>query len=167
MFLNRSFTLGFGILLALVGVVFVAAPAFVMSFFDALVGICLIAAGLGGLLLWFHDLRGRTLGCALSVVSVFGVLFGLFCLARPLALATTISLVIAQCVVIAGIVQLIVVLRAIAIPGRSLAIAGSVLVIVFGICAFVWPTMLVRFVGIAFLAEGLSSIALALLQPRF
>lgn len=163
MFVNRGAAFGSGIVLVLIGLAFLAFPALMLTFFATLAGIALIVAGISGIVSWRSGLRDTVMGTMTLAFSILGLVLGLVCLVHPLAIASTLTWLVALCIVVTGITQLLALTRAAGLPGRGIGIAAGALVVVFGVLAMAWPPMIVQFVGISLAVDGISFIALALL----
>lgn len=164
MFVSKGATLGSGIVLALIGFVFLVFPGFTLSFFATLAGIGLVVAGISAIVSWRNGLRDTIMGTAALVFGILGIVLGLVCLVHPFAVAATFTWLVALCVLIAGILQLVTLTRAEGLPGRGIALAAAVLVIIFGVLAMAWPPMIVQLVGVSLAVDGVSFIILALLS---
>lgn len=158
MYLDKGALIGSGVVMLLFGIIFLVFPSFTMSFFAVMVGIAFLAGGISMIVSWWKGLRGTSVGVASLVFGILSVIFAIVCFVHPFALAATLTWLIALCVVIAGISQLIALFLASELPGRGIAIVTTILMILFGIFALTWPPMVVQFIGISLLIEGFSAL---------
>ena len=163
MYANRGISLGSGIVLAIIGAVFLVFPAFSMSFITTLVGLCLLFASISTIASWYRSFRGSGVGTALLVLGLLLLVLALVCLLHPLATASTITWLAALLVVISGVAQLVTLLFAPYMPGRGIGFASTALVILFGVLALIQPALIAQFIGISCLIEGISFIAIAIM----
>lgn len=163
MFLDRGAVMGSGIVMLVFGIIFLVFPAFSMSFFAVMVGIAFLFGGISMLVSWWKGLRGSTAGVASAAFGVLGVAFALVCIVHPLAIASTLTWLVALCVVIAGISQLVALFLASGLPGRGIGIAATVIMTLFGVFALIWPPMVMQFIGISLIIEGASGIVMGLI----
>ena len=155
-----------GVVMLVIGLVFCLFPSSIMSFFTALVGLALLVMSISAIYTWAKGMKGSLLGTGVLVMGIIGLICGFTCLFQPLATASTITWLVALCVVVMGGAQLISLVFATGLPGRGVALAGAALVVIFGICAMVRPAMVVQFIGIALLVEGVSVVLLSFLGDR-
>lgn len=164
MYLDKGAMIGSGVVMLVFGIVFLVFPAFTLSFLAVMMGIVFLFAGISMLVSWWRGLRGSFVGTASAMVGSLSIIFSLVCIFHPLATASTLTWLIALCVVIAGAAQLVALAVARDLPGRGLGIAAMIVMILFGLFALVWPPMVIQFLGISLIVGGVSAIILGLVS---
>ena len=106
---NRGTLFGGGIVMVVLGIIFLAFPGFTMSFFTVLAGIGFLAGGIA------------------QIASLIAM--GDF-------------------------------------PMRAAAIASTAIMALFGLFALIWPPMVVQFVGISLIIEGVTAFVLGLTSKQ-
>ena len=152
---SRGLSVGTGIVFAVIGIIFLVFPAFTMSFFATLVGFGMLVAGISSLVVWFNDLRGTGTGGGMLFIGVICVIIAAVCFLHPLALAETVTWLVALAVVVSGIAQICGLVAMGSVPGRAVGIIGSAVVVLFGVLALAWPQLIIQFIGISLLIEGI------------
>ena len=150
----RNMGIGSGLILVVIGIIFLAFPAFTMVFFTTLVGLGILVIGISITMAWYKDMRGT------------GIIFSLVCLIHPLALATTMTWLVALAVVVCGIAQICGLVAMTGAPGRTVGIVGSAVVVLFGLLALLQPELVIQFMGISLLIEGITAIVMALAMQQ-
>lgn len=158
MYIDRGAAIGSGIVMLVFGIIFLVFPAFTLSFLAIMMGIAFLFGGISMLVSWWRGLRGSAVGTASAVFGVLSIIFALVCIVHPFAMASTITWLVALCVVIAGIAQLVALIMANGLPGRGIAIAATIIMTLFGVFALVWPPMVIQFLGISLIIEGTSAV---------
>lgn len=164
MFLDKGTAIGSGLVMLVFGIIFLVFPAFTLSFFAIMMGVAFLFAGISMLVSWWRGLRGSIAGAASAIVGALSIIFSLVCFIHPFAVASTLTWLIALCVVLAGIAQTVTLVVAKELPGRGLGIAATVIMALFGVFALVWPPMVIQFLGISLLIGGISAIILGLVS---
>lgn len=162
MYIDKGTALGSGAVMTLMGIVLLVFPAFALSFFAVLVGLCFLVAGVAALVTWGRTGRGSSAGAFALVAGILGVVFGLACLFHPLDFAVAVTWLAALFVVVTGIAQLVTLVAAGGFPGRPGALVATVAFTVLGFCALANPTMVVQLIGLSFIVEGVTAIVLGL-----
>lgn len=163
MYLDRGAAIGSGLVMLVFGIIFLVFPAFTLSFLAVMMGIAFLFGGISMLVSWWRGLRDSPMGIASAVFGVLSIIFALVCLIHPLAMASTLTWLVALCVVIAGIAQLVTLIMANGLPGRGIGIAATVIMTLFGIFALIWPPMVIQFLGISLIIEGASAIIMGVI----
>lgn len=164
MFLDRGAAIGSGAVMLLFGIVFLAFPSFTLSFLAVMMGLAFLVGGISMLVTWWKGAKGTPAGTASAVFGALSIIFAIVCLVHPLAIASTLTWLVALCVVVAGVSQLVALAMATGLPGRGIGIVATVVMILFGIFALVWPPMVIQFLGISLIIEGLSAIVLGIVS---
>lgn len=164
MYLDKGAVIGSGIVMLVFGIVFLVFPAFTLSFLAIMMGIAFLFNGISMLVSWWRGIRGSVLGIASAVMGALCIIFALICFIHPFAVASTLTWLVALCVVIAGVAQLIALLAAKELPGRGLGIIATIIVALFGIFALIWPPMVIQFLGISLVIEGISALILGIVS---
>ena len=162
--LGKSLPLGTGALMLVIGIVLFAFPGFTMSLFTTIVGIGILVASISAIATWANGARDTLAGTATLALGIIGVLCAIACIFHPLSTASAITWLVCICVVVLGAAQLITMLLSRGMPGRGFGIVTTALVVVFGIGALLRPQLVVQFIGIALIVEGVSSIALCVMN---
>ncbi|MGI6031908.1 MAG: HdeD family acid-resistance protein [Coriobacteriales bacterium] len=149
-------------ILIILGVIFLFFPKFSLSFIGVLVGIGILVAAIGAFTTWSKGLRGTPASTATLIFAILLLIFALICLFHPLAFSTTISWLIAFIILVTGIAQTVTIISLGDFKGRALTLVVSILDALFGLCALIWPSMLIQFVGIAFILEGIDLLILTI-----
>lgn len=167
MYIDKGAAIGSGIVMLVFGIIFLVFPAFTLSFLAVMMGIAFLFGGISMLVSWWRGLRDSAVGIATAVFGALSVIFALVCLIHPLAMASTLTWLVALCVVIAGISQLVALILASELQGRGIAIAATVIMTLFGIFALIWPPMVIQFLGISLIIEGVSAVIMgAVARPQ-
>lgn len=162
----RGMGLGTGIILAILGFVLFVFPVSSMWLFAVLVGCGILVMGLNSVFTWFKTMRGTGMGTGVLVTGVLSILFAILCLISPLAFAEVISWFVAIAVIVFGIAQVCSLVATPNLPGRFVGILGSVIVVLFGILALIWPQLIMQFIGVSLFIEGLTVVIMALTTPK-
>lgn len=162
----RGMSLGTGVILAILGVIFFMFPVFSMSVFAALVGFGIMVVGVNATYTYFATLRGSGIGFGVMVTGILCIIFGFFCLLYPVAFGEALEWFIAIAVIVFGAFQLIGLITTPDVNGRAVGILGSIIVIIFGVCAFVWPSTIMLYIGISLFADGVTIILMACMRPK-
>lgn len=162
---NRGTLFGGGIVMVVLGIIFLAFPGFTMSFFTVLAGIGFLAGGISAIVAWWGT-REFGGGGGVLFFGILSIIFALVCLVHPLALATTLTWLVALCVLIAGIAQIASLIAMGDFPMRAAAIASTAIMALFGLFALIWPPMVVQFVGISLVIEGVTAFVLGLTSKQ-
>lgn len=162
----RTMGIGSGLILIVIGIVFLVFPVFTMAFFALLVGIGILVLGITIIMAWYQDMRGTGMGAGALFSGVVCLIFALVCLIHPLAMATTMTWLVALAVVICGIAQICGLIAMAGVPGRVAGIAGSAVVVLFGVLALLQPELIIQFMGISLLIEGITAIAMVIATQR-
>lgn len=97
---------------------------------------------------------------------ILSIIFGLLCLLFPLAFAEAVIWFVAIAVIVFGIAQIISLITTRDINGRFVGILGSLIVVICGILALIWPPFVMQFIGASLLIEGITVIVMSLIAPR-
>lgn len=162
----RGMGLGTGVILAIIGIILFAYPALSMSVFAMLVGFGILVMGINAIYTWFSTLRGTGMGGGVMVTGILSVIFGLLCLIYPLVFAEAMVWIVAIAVIVAGIAQIISLVTTRDVNGRAIGICGSLVVVLCGVLALVWPPFIMQFIGASLLIEGITVIVMSLSAPR-
>jgi uncharacterized membrane protein HdeD (DUF308 family) len=162
----RNMGIGSGLILVVIGIIFLAFPAFTMVFFTTLVGLGILVIGISITMAWYKDMRGTGMGGGALFAGVICIIFSLVCLIHPLALATTMTWLVALAVVVCGIAQICGLVAMTGAPGRTVGIVGSAVVVLFGLLALLQPELVIQFMGISLLIEGITAIVMALAMQQ-
>lgn len=162
----RSIGLGTGVILAILGLALFIFPVSSMWLFAVLVGCGILIMGLNAVFTWYKTMRGTGMGTGVLVTGVLSIIFAILCLFSPLAFAEVITWLIAIAVIVFGIAQICSLVATPDISGRLIGILGSVIVVLFGIFALIWPQLIMQFIGISLFIEGLTAVIMALTAPR-
>lgn len=87
---NRGTLFGGGIVMVVLGIIFLAFPGFTMSFFTVLAGIGFLAGGISAIVAWWGT-REFGGGGGVLFFGILSIIFALVCFVHPLALATTLT----------------------------------------------------------------------------
>lgn len=149
-------TLITGIMLVVIGLVFIIFPDATASFFTIMVGVGMLIAAVNSFICW-NELRHVGGGGVCLAFGICACALALVCLLRPLAFASTLIWITALCVVGMGIFHLFTALGLPNVSGsaRMAGVVSSILMILFGALAMLWPAMIVLFLGISILVEGI------------
>lgn len=162
----RGLSLGTGVVLAILGAILFLFPVLSMSVFTMLVGFGIMVVGVNATYTYFATLRGSGIGAGVLVTGILCIIFGLFCLLYPYAFGEALEWFIAVAVIVFGVFQLIGLITTPNVNGRFIGILGSLLVIIFGVCAFVWPATIMLYVGISLFADGIAIIIMSSMKPK-
>ena len=162
----RNMGLGTGIILAIIGVILFAFPVSSMWIFAVIVGCGILVTGINTTITWFRTMRGTGMGTGILVTGILTIVFGVLCLVSPLAFAEFISLLVTIAIIVFGIAQIINLVATPDVQGRLVGILGSAIVVLFGVFALIWPPLIMQFIGISLLMEGITIIVMALMVPR-
>ena len=152
--------IGAGIVTAMFGLVVLFMPGLTMVIFSFLVAASFLVWGLTALGCWIRDLRGVPGGALVVAFSILAIVFGAVCFLHPIAFAGAVSWLIALLVIVVGVGQIAVLLNnpGDGVPGRWVGWASSILLIVFGVASLVYPALVVQFIGVSLLVEGVSLV---------
>lgn len=162
----RSMSLGAGIILAIFGFIIFIFPNLSNMIFAMLVGFAILVVGINAVYTWFAALRGTGRGGGVLVTGILGIIFGMLCLLYPLAFAEAVEWFIAVAIIVFGAIQLIGLITTPDLNGRLIGILGTLIMIAFGIFAFVWPATIMVYVGISLFVDGLTIVIMALMRPK-
>ena len=157
----RGMGLGSGIILAIIGIILFAFPTLSTMVFAMLVGFGILAT-----YTWFSTLRGTGMGAGVLATGILSIIFGLLCLLFPLAFAEAVIWFVAIAVIVFGIAQIISLITTRDINGRFVGILGSLIVVICGILALIWPPFVMQFIGASLLIEGITVIVMSLIAPK-
>lgn len=165
--MSRKSTVITGIMLAIIGLVFILFPAATASFFTIMVGMGMLIAAINSFICW-NELRRVGGGGICLAFGICACALALVCLLRPLAFASTLIWITALCVVGMGVFHLF---TALGMPSfntatRITGVVSAILMIVFGALAMLWPAMIVQFLGVSILVEGICQIVMTVLDRR-
>lgn len=162
----RGMGLGSGVILAIIGIILFAFPALSMSVFAMLVGFGILVVGVNAIYAWFSTMRGTGVGTGVLIAGVLSLIFGMLCLLYPLMFAEALTWFVAIAVIVFGIVQICSLIATPHLDGRFIGICGSLVVVLCGILALVWPPFIMQFIGASLLIEGITVIIMALTTPK-
>lgn len=162
----RGMGLGSGIILAIIGIILFAFPALSMSVFAMLVGFGILVVGVNAVFVWFRTMRGTGMGTGVLIAGVLSIIFGMLCLIYPLMFAEVLTWFVAVAVIVFGIVQICSFIATSGLDGRFIGICGSLVVVLCGILALVWPPFIMQFIGASLLIEGITVVIMALTAPK-
>lgn len=162
----RSIGLGTGLILAILGLALFIFPVSSMWLFAVLVGCGILIMGLNAVFTWYKTMRGTGMGTGVLVTGVLSIIFAILCLFSPLAFAEVITWLIAIAVIVFGIAQIISLITTRDINGRFVGILGSLIVVICGILALIWPPFVMQFIGASLLIEGITVIVMSLIAPK-
>ncbi|MDO4182660.1 MAG: DUF308 domain-containing protein [Coriobacteriia bacterium] len=156
-----------GIILIIVGGIFVFAPGLSGSMISIFIGAALLVSGCSSLIAWNN---ARKVGSAngILVFAIVAILLAAVCLVHPLAVAETLGWLIAGCIVVAGIFRVISTLTTPFIP-FSLKVAGIIsgaIDIVLGVLAILNPAWIMYFLGAGLLLTGITDIVFGILVKK-
>jgi uncharacterized membrane protein HdeD (DUF308 family) len=158
--------LGLGILLAVLGVLLIAAPALGTLAVDLLVAWFLIIGGVAQAVHAFMEKAWRGFLLELASGVLFLVVGGLL-LFYPMAGAQALTLVLAAFLLVEGIVRIAMALRLRPAPGWGWLLFGGIMAVILALLIWVqWPAsgllVLGLLIGINFLFTGWSLIMVAI-----
>lgn len=159
----RGMGLGSGIILAIIGIILFAFPTLSTMVFAMLVGFGILVVGINATYTWFSTLRGTGMGAGVLATGILSIIFGLLCLLFPLAFAEAVIWFVAIAVIVFGIAQIISLITTRDINGRFVGILGSLIVVICGILALIWPPFVMQFIGASLLIEGITVIVMSLI----
>lgn len=162
----RNISLGTGIVLAILGFIIFAFPNLSLSIFATLLAFGIMIVGANATYTYFATLRGSGIGVGVLITGILCLIFGLFCLLYPFAFGVALEWFVAGAVIAFGIMQLIGLISTPDVRGRFIGIIGSLIVIVFGILAFVWPETIMLYVGISLFVDGITIIIMVVSKPK-
>lgn len=162
----RGMSLGTGVILAILGIILWAFPVLSMSVFAMLVGFGILVVGVNATYTWFGVLRGSGAGAGVLVTGILCIVFGMLCLIYPLVFAEAITWFIAVAIIVFGIAQIVSLIATPNAKGKVLGIIGNLIVILFGILACVFPTLITLYIGISLFIEGLTMIIVSMSWPK-
>ncbi len=87
------------------------------------------------------------MGAGVLATGILSIIFGLLCLLFPLAFAEAVIWFVAIAVIVFGIAQIISLITTRDINGRFVGILGSLIVVICGILALIWPPFVMQFIG--------------------
>ena len=134
--------------------------------FAMLVGFGILVVGVNATYTWFSTLRGTGMGAGVLATGILSIIFGLLCLLFPLAFAEAVIWFVAIAVIVFGIAQIISLITTRDINGRFVGILGSLIVVICGILALIWPPFVMQFIGASLFIEGVTVIVMSLIAPR-
>lgn len=162
----RSMGLGTGIILAIIGIVLFAYPVSSMWVLAVVAGCGILIMGINAIITWYRGMRGTGAGGGILLMGILTVIFGVLCLISPLAFAEFISWLVTIAIIVFGIAQIVSIATTPSMQGKAIGIIGSIIVVIFGVLAFFWPPLLMQFIGISLIIEGITVIVMALMYPR-
>lgn len=161
----RGMGLGSGIILAIIGIILFAFPTLIHDVFAMLVGFASSSWAQRDYT-WFCTLRGTGMGSGVLATGILSIIFGLLCLLFPLAFAEAVIWFVAIAVIVFGIAQIISLITTRDINGRFVGVLGSLIVVICGILALIWPPFVMQFIGASLLIEGITVIVMSLIAPK-
>lgn len=162
----RNISLGTGIILAIFGFIIFVFPNLSLGIFATLLAFGIMIVGANATYTYFATLRGSGIGIGVLITGILCLVFGLFCLLYPYAFGVALEWFVAGAVIAFGIMQLIGLVSTPDVNGRFIGILGSLVVIVFGILAFVWPETIMLYVGISLFVDGVTIIIMSCVRPK-
>ncbi len=162
----RGMGLGSGIILAIIGIILFVFPTLSMSVFAMLVGFGILVVGINATYVWFRTMRGTGAGGGVLFAGVLSIIFGMLCLLYPLVFAEVLTWFVAIAVIVFGIAQIWSLIVTPHLDGRFIGICGSIVVVLCGILALIWPPFIMQFIGASLLIEGITVIVMSMVAPR-
>lgn len=162
----RNISLGTGIVLAILGFVIFVFPNLSLGIFATLLAFGIMIVGANATYTYFAALRDTGKGIGVLITGILCLIVGFVCLLYPYAFGVALEWFVAGAVIAFGIMQLVALIAAPSVNGRFIGILGSLVVILFGILAFVWPATIMIYVGVSLFVDGISIIIMCCMKPR-
>lgn len=89
-----------------------------------------------------------------------------FCLLFPLAFAEAVIWFVCHCRYRLWHRQIISLITTRDINGRFVGVLGSLIVVICGILALIWPPFVMQFIGASLLIEGITVIIMSAIAPK-
>lgn len=165
--LGRSWlwTLGFGVLTALAGVVMLSWPEETTRVVAIVIGLQLLVAGVVRFVTAFTHEATAGSRVLYVLVALLSVLAGVLCLRHQLQTVGLLAVVVGLYWLLAGIVTLFVAISAPEMPGRGLAVFLGALGVIAGVVVLCFPVesavALARLLGLWLVLLGLAEIGMA------
>lgn len=146
--------------IAIIGIVLLVFPKFVAGTVGIFVGAALIIAALYLIGCW-SDRRGSIIATFYLVGGAVAGVLGLVCILHPAGLLNTIGWLVALCITIAGLSEVLIAVRAKKDGSGNIgAIVTSIAVAALGIVAMINPSIMLQLLGLALIFEGAVAILL-------
>ena len=143
------------IIMIIFGIVLIAFPVFAAASFSVMVGVAFALIAISGFVTWL-TVRRATGTATVPIVSILCLVMAIVCFVHPIGFASVIGWVVALCTIIGGVCQLLDAARApLARFDKVISIVVAAIVIFFGLCALIHPALLVVYMGIVLVIEGI------------
>lgn len=159
---SKAGTIFFGVILAILGLIFCFAPDFSLNFITWIVGIAFLVAGAIAIINYFTSKGEKpTLDLILGIV---GVVLGLIFLFQPTSAQIFVMACIGVFIFITGLADIYDAIQMNKLGGQrwGLFLALGILTTLFGIAAFVSPLVagsaIIILIGIALIFDGVTEI---------
>ncbi|MCD8200000.1 MAG: DUF308 domain-containing protein [Coriobacteriaceae bacterium] len=162
---HRSVGIIAGALILILGCVIFFMPALSTTFLTIFTGVVILVVSVSSIIAWIARYRKEGAGVAVLVLAIVGAVVGVVCLLHPLAMAQAFIWIIALCIIVLAVAQLI---SAFFLPSFLLSIISIIaaaVTFIIGVCSLFWPMLVVSFVGAAFIVEGLMQLLLGIAAP--
>ena len=147
-----------GVLILVLGCMLAFTPVMSAQFFAWLVGFAFLIGAVVGFIVWNANKRAGISNGGSLFAAILSLIIALVCFFLPLFSAVILTWIVAWCIVVAGIMQIVMFARMKGTPHRVIGGISSVLVVLMGIIALAWPLLLVQFIGVAAIIQGISLI---------
>ncbi len=162
---HRSVGIIAGALILILGCVIFFMPATSTTFLTIFTGLVILVVSVSSIVAWIVRYRKEGAGVAVLVLAIVGAVVGVVCLLHPIAMAEAFIWIIALCIIVLAIAQLI---SAFFLPSFILSlisIIAAAATLIIGVCSLFWPMLVVSFIGAAFIVEGLMQLLLGIAAP--
>jgi uncharacterized membrane protein HdeD (DUF308 family) len=161
-----SWSIVWGVLLIVTGMLAICAPFFAAVAVTALIAWLIVFAGIVHLAIAFHSHGAGSVIWKLLVGLAY-VCFGLYVIMHPVIGLASLTLILASLFLIEGILQIILFARMRSVQGSSWMLIDGIITLVLGLLIYVqWPSSsawaIGTLVGISMIMSGVSRVMLSL-----
>lgn len=152
-----------GIVIIVIGVIFLAFPGLTGSMFSVFIGAGFLVSAVSALISWWNLRKVMPSGGVL-IFGIVDFILGAICLLHPLATAISLGWIVAICIIAAGVGRIITSISTPFITGINmvLCILSGLCSILFGGLALVFPEMIMYFLGAGLLITGITTLILGI-----
>lgn len=157
-----------GIIMVLIGLVFIIFPALTGSMFSVFIGAGLCVGAISGLIAWWNMRKVMPSG-GILLFALVDMVLGAICLAHPLATAISLGWVVALCIAGSGVLRIIFGVSTPYVTGASkvASVLSGACSVLFGGLAIAMPELLIYFLGAGLITSGAGMIALGIMLKPY
>jgi uncharacterized membrane protein HdeD (DUF308 family) len=165
-----SWSIGWGLLLVVTGMLAICSPFLAAVAVTALIGWLIVVAGIVHLAIAFHSHGGGSVTWKLLVGLAY-VAFGLYVVIHPVIGLASLTLMLASLFLIEGILDFVLFFKMRPLQGSSWMLIDGVITLLLGLLIYVqWPSSsawaIGTLVGVSMIMSGISRVMLSLAMRK-